>query len=221
METIRWDPKNDFVPPDEPCRVMVEDDIWWPYQNPLSRGWASRIDRVMANIALNPSCVFFVCTKSIDTLRAYFTGQGKCLPSVIGGEMGSMTDGERHFDYGQGWPLPNLYLGVHVTNQIEAWRDLLLLREAPCAGRYVVVSPKEYIVLSSEISRTEGSTTKSYYAVDYLEGENKLDWVNVQGGERNHVSSLQLQCMATKTPFACDQAINGETFNAQLGDKVK
>jgi len=128
----------------------------------------------------------------------------------------------------QSWPLPNVWLGVSVENQVTADVRIPLLLQTPAAVRWISAEP-----LLGEIDLTEIDTGDQYW-LDALDGDvriahdggmpngpiyNKLDWVvaGAESGPRARSADidwfqlLRNQCANANVPFFLKQfAVNGK-----------
>lgn len=121
------------------------------------------------------------------------------------------------------WPLPNLWLGVTVCNQVEADEKIPSLLQTPAAVRFVSVEPCLGPVDLGHLSWTDiiGSTAEknALTGKTWIQGNcgessqtlqgNRLDWV-ICGGETgpgarpmhpDWVRSLRDQCQSAGVPF--------------------
>jgi protein gp37 len=162
------------------------------------------IDQVFAVMALCPQHTFQVLTKRPARMRAYVTGRWSALT------MGDLRNlAERHglpartIDQMDGMrhPLPNVWLGISIENQVEADRRTNDLRAIPAAKRFLSMEP-----LLEQVR-------------PYLQG---IDWVIVGGesgpGARpmhpDWARKLRDQCAASGVPFFFKQ--NGEFYPVDI-----
>lgn len=109
------------------------------------------IDRVFAVMALCPQHTFQILTKRPERMRRYFS---KERPGVVdevflkaakdGGLPDSWWGSHVCFvqqDGLQGWPLPNVWLGVSIENQATADMRIPLLLQTPSTKRFVSYEP--------------------------------------------------------------------------------
>ena len=123
------------------------------------------------------------------------------------------------------WPLPNVWLGVSVEDQVTANERIPLLLDTPAAVRWISAEPLlEPIYLKGlfglitddedvRIDALEGTFITSRYQEEGTPLGAKLDWI-VVGGESgpkarpmhpNWVRSLRDQCAAAGVPFLFKQ----------------
>lgn len=175
------------------------------------------IDKVFTMMAFCRRHTFQLLTKRPDRMHAYFlndrpghidytagqlmsqdfgymVGSFKCLrqPNVAGGI--------------EGWPLPNVWLGVSCENQAAAAERIPLLLQTPAAVRFVSCEP-----LLGPIN-LDGDDAEDIHALGCggdCDCAPKLDWVIVGGetgpGARpmhpDWARSLRDQCRAAGVPF--------------------
>ena len=164
-------------------------------------GW---IDRVFAVMALAPHHTFQVLTKRPMRARNYLQNDPRDSINATAAEL-------MHWDKMPtvDWPLPNVWLGTSVEDQVRADIRLQFLRSAPAAVRWISAEPL--------LGR-----------VDLKEHISWIDWV-VAGGESGPgarpmhpiwARSLRDQCAMSGTPFhfkqwgdwVPDQPRNPENF---------
>ncbi len=191
--------------------------------------WVARIFAIMA---LCPQHIFIVLTKRSERMRSllseksdgwllgdssrpgtlcheiYSTGfkiQRELFPDRAPAEKGRELDRK--------WPLPNVWLGVSVEDQVRANERIPDLLTTPASRRFLSCEPLLAPVDLRDID--DGS-----YGIDALSGEvhdmfrpcrpvPPIDWV-IAGGESGHkarpvhpywISSLRDQCAAADVPF--------------------
>ncbi len=195
------------------------------------------IDKVFASMALCPQHTFQVLTKRPKRMHDYLTeelgdriaaaGEKFVDEGVLTSQQHAdrahyytdVSDQERHWHsiYSR-WPLPNVWLGVSVEDQVTADERIPLLLQTPAAVRWVSAEP-----LLSEIN-LRAIDLGDLYWLNALTSDvrimfdggmpaaprfGKLDWV-VAGGESgpkarpmhpDWVRSLRDQCQAAGVPF--------------------
>lgn len=101
------------------------------------------IDRVFAVMALCPQHTFQVLTKRPERMREYVTRDGDHPTRRV-------RDATYQFDKaayerldlsGDGWPLPNVWLGVSVEDQARADERIPVLMQCPAAVRFLSCEP--------------------------------------------------------------------------------
>lgn len=166
----------------------------------------SFIDRVFAIMKACPQHTFQILTKRPQRMAEYFTGN---TPQAIDdATIQLMEDGVGigtsvclvQMNGVEGWPLPNVWMGVSVENQKAADERIQYLNFIPAAVKFLSIEPllgpvdllKEYPV---------GKGTVAFGAL--------VDWVIV-GGESGHhaspmhpdwVRSIRRDCRLADIPF--------------------
>jgi protein gp37 len=112
---------------------------------------------------------------------------------------------------GPEWPLPNVWIGVSVEDQVRADERIPLLLQTPAAVRWISAEPLlGPVLLRRHIDVTRDGTVEGQIFVDHLTG---LDWV-VVGGESGPgarpfdiawARSLRDQCRAAGVPVFIKQ----------------
>lgn len=109
------------------------------------------IDRVFAIMALCPQHIFQVLTKRSRRMREYLTWEGR--DSAIADAVNTLHPDRAHQaieGYGnteepylilKQWPLPNVWLGVSVEDQIRADERIPDLMETPAPIRFISAEP--------------------------------------------------------------------------------
>ena len=159
------------------------------------------IDRVFAVMALCPQHRFQVLTKRATRMREYLGTGARHTPI-----MDAMNAGWNVRAAALRWPLPNVWLGVSVEDQVTADERIPHLLQTPAAVRFVSAEP-----LLGEINfrwaRWEPFVPGRW--VNHLDGLRRLDWVIV-GGESGPearpmkaawAQSIRDQCVDAKVPF--------------------
>lgn len=173
------------------------------------------IDRVFAVMALAPQHTFQVLTKRAGRMREYLTHPR--LPRVID------------------LPLPNVWLGVSVEDQVRANERIPHLLATPAAVRWISAEPLLGPIDLTAIDLPGGWSEVFPLGQEILgrphvddEGNpmTRLDWV-VVGGESGHdarpmypdwARSLRDQCAAAAVPFFFKQWgewVPGDQFGLQ------
>ncbi len=93
-------------------------------------------DRIFATVAAAHRHTFVVLTKRAEAMRDYFSGKSFMDVLAVRFDAAHARTGERFGD-----PLPNLVIGVSVTNQADADERIPLLLDTPAARRMVSVEP--------------------------------------------------------------------------------
>jgi protein gp37 len=95
------------------------------------------LDRVFAVMALTPQHTYQILTKRPARMRSYVNGAGRrgaiAAAAHIHGYGVMRADGD--------WPLPNVWLGVSVENQLAALRRIPMLAETTAAVRFLSCEP--------------------------------------------------------------------------------
>ena len=164
------------------------------------------IDQVFGVMALCPQHVFQVLTKRPRRMRSYVLDRccddsGDLLESIANSVYGlSEASLDEIDDAVLKWPLPNVWHGTSVEDQLTANQRIPLLLETPAAVRWISAEPllEEVTVFSLD------------GPVDVYKGmESPLHWV-VCGGESgprarpmhpDWARSMQDQCEAAGVPF--------------------
>jgi protein gp37 len=97
------------------------------------------IDRVFAVMALCPQHTFLVLTKRAGAMEKYLGMWPECRVYDCSHEIAGDID--RATEAVAKWPLPNVWLGVSVTNQADADERIPLLLQTPAAHRWVSIEP--------------------------------------------------------------------------------
>lgn len=169
------------------------------------------VDQVFAVMAITPEHTYQVLTKRPERMRQYlehYPPKTVLVPPVdkrIAAAASEITDSPcaAGLVEDQGWPLPNVWLGVSVENQKYADERIPLLLETPAAVRFLSVEP---LLESVDISPFIGYREH----VDFKQG---ADWVIVGGesgpGARpfnlNWAEGLREQCRAADVAFFMKQ----------------
>ena len=196
--------------------------------------WLDKVFRVMARA---PQHTFQVLTKRPKRMRDYLT---RFKPAATGHPedpeghrpyitrdgvaASSREDGSPLFHASEGWPLPNVWLGVSVEDQATADARIPLLLETPAAVRWISAEPllgPVDLYNGDPDPRLDGHCATQTFIGDWWErGDDPkgpprhgVDWV-VVGGESGPGSrpmhpdwarSLRDQCAAAGTAFFMKQ----------------
>ena len=142
------------------------------------------IDRVFAVMALCPRHTFQVLTKRAERMRQYINH----IPNTEDGLWPAALDVTGNADAARKmpdtWPLPNVWLGVSVEDQIRADERIPTLAVTPATIRFLSLEP-----LLDRIDLSVWLDQRSYYfdhGNEYPEGHRPersiIDWV-IAGGE--------------------------------------
>lgn len=199
------------------------------------------LDRIFAVMALCPQHIFQVLTKRADRMRAYFADPDE-RAMMIGIAAGNMLDGDWIWNEGKPFrkaieliidrslgysddpkinqlddllPLPNVWLGVSVEDQVRADERIPDLLATPAAVRFLSCEPLLGPVdLSTiDVSGHEEIAPLGWRWLDRLDDGApewpRIDWV-ICGGESgpdarpmhpDWARSLRDQCAAAGAPF--------------------
>jgi protein gp37 len=185
---VRWNGQVRFLPErleeplhwKKPRRIFVCDmgDL---FHESVSNEWLSR---VMTTILKCHQHTFQILTKRPERMAEWFKLYGgtntleKC-PGYI-----AMPDGTKYVEYCaargseqlKNWPLPNVWLGVSVENQVMADKRIPLLLDTPAAVRFVSAEP-----LLGPVDF--GEPIRQWCRAHQLEDRTtSLDWI-IAGGE--------------------------------------
>jgi protein gp37 len=195
------------------------------------------LDRMFAVMALAPQHTFQVLTKRPEAMLAYFE-TGRPWQRIAGRAFGyhRYSDIAAVLHRGNGWPLPNVWMGVTIENARYTYRADLL-RQTPAAVRFISAEPllgslytgweckrcggSGLVPPGSECQECAGLGTRNaregYAALD-LTG---IDWL-IAGGESgpnyrplnvNHARELRDACAEAGTAFFFKQ-VGGKTAKA-------
>lgn len=173
------------------------------------------IDHIFAVMALSPQHTFQILTKRPQRMLAYMralTGD-RVLKTAF--ESGLLTPNIQYVEAyagvinGDGWPLPNVWLGVSVEDQKSANDRIPPLLQTPAAVRWVSAEPllapiniNRWLGCADPDHRHSGSC--ALYGADH-----RIRWV-VVGGESgtnarpmhpNWARSIRDQCVGTEVSF--------------------
>ena len=164
------------------------------------------IDRVFAVMALAEKHTFQVLTKRPARMLRWFDPGHDNREHAVGEAMREIAAARGSDDAGlPEWPLPNVWLGVSVEDQITADERIPLLLQAPTAVRWVSAEPL--------LERVEIGFAMPWRVTGAAYGQT-LDWV-VCGGESGGpkarpmhiewVNKLRLDCEKAGVPFFMKQ----------------
>ena len=162
------------------------------------------IDQVFAIMALCPQHTFQVLTKRPERMREYLTTPMRLEEIYLWWNSYSGTSPEA-----QGWPLPNVWLGVTAENQEQADKRIPVLLSTPAAKRFVSIEP---MLGPVDLHNLGWGPHGGAVAWQNKEGR-KLDWVIIGGesgpGARpmqaDWARSVRDQCQAAGVPFLFKQ----------------
>jgi protein gp37 len=205
------------------------------------------IDRIFAVMALAPQHQFQVLTKRAERMRAYLSNTGdmgichgsprRIWQAMYGEAKTPIAAGVLDSWYGgptkRQWPLPNVWLGVSVEDQVRADERIPHLLAAPAAVRWLscepLLGPVDLTSVSMAAAEAMEQEPSGLVEVDALTGihydsegevsgiwgdpDPKIDWI-VAGGESgpgarpmhpDWARSLRDQCAAAGVPFLFKQ----------------
>lgn len=192
------------------------------------------IDQIFAVMALAPQHTFQILTKRADRMREYCSQM--YLPGALNDARISKLHENGYADvYSkpiESWPLPNVWLGVSVEDQVTAdWRIPLLLK-TPAALRFVSYEPalgavdfRQTCESCSGLGRMYGPDWKPETSwlcslcagtgrQDRIQG---LDWVII-GGESGH-NARAFSVQWARDAIAQCNAAGVACFMKQLGSR--
>lgn len=176
--------------------------------------WIDLIFAVMANA---PQHKFQVLTKRAERMREYLNDSMRLEKIYIQWHAVSGSPREA-----QGWPLPNVWLGVSVEDQAAADERIPLLLDTPAAVRWISAEPLLGRVDLCETFGMWWNQTMDCFEASHSSGFNRnprnlaetaIDWV-VVGGESGQKArpmhqqwarDLRGQCAAAGVPFLFKQ----------------
>jgi protein gp37 len=185
------------------------------------------IDKVFAVMALRPQHTFQVLTKRPARMQAYMSAwdeRGRHNAMIYAACMAATGAWDTPALDLRAWPLPNVWLGVSVEDQVRADERIPILFDTPAAVRWISAEP---LLGPIDLTRLPYPNRGRTWTLDVLRGEMRmpwrddiplggvvsLDWV-VAGGESgpnarpmhlDWVRSLRDQCAATGMPFLFKQ----------------
>lgn len=183
------------------------------------------LDQIFAVMALCPQHVFQVLTKRPEWMQQYVSGFGDAEHGPAWRTRGRVQQAMRQIDPDTSlyqWPLPNVWLGVSVEDQVRADERIPVLLDTPAAVRWISAEPLLGPVDLTTI-QVHGGDCEIYPlkgTTDCINAEGEphpdvpaLDWV-VAGGESGPgarpmhpgwARALRDQCAAAGTPFLFKQ----------------
>lgn len=101
------------------------------------------IDRVFATMAISPAHIFMILTKRPERMRSYLSTDPELLEARWRAALPRETAWPMydHLRRRDGWPLPNVWLGVSAERQQEADERNPILLDTPAAVRFVSYEP--------------------------------------------------------------------------------
>ena len=162
-----------------------------------------------------PGHVFQVLTKRPGRMAEYYKSAKDRWDDWAGNFLPGLT---ADFIYENGWPLPNLWIGVTAENQAQADKRTTILLQIPAAVRFVscepLIGPISLVDMCKKDFGPKINGFQGYLSGSCLrknpQGYNaKIDWVIV-GGESgpnarvmhpDWVRSIGIQCKAAGVPF--------------------
>jgi protein gp37 len=222
--TRGWNGKIRLVPEvmDQPIRWKRPRRIFVNSMSDLFHEWVpdSYIAAVFAVMAATPHHVYQILTKRPGRMLLWlkswmqaspYPKMHECLKGVIGyhhPRRPAITDGP--------WPLPNVWLGVSVENQVTADERIPLLLQCPAAVRWLSCEPLlGRVDLCDHLGMWWNQTMGCFEGngprinASRFAGQQSLGWV-VAGGESGRgarpmhpdwARSLREQCAAAGVPF--------------------
>ena len=165
------------------------------------------IDKVFAVMALAEKHTFQVVTKRPDRMRDYLSMKKRedligdvAMPQVSAGNFGVLE-----------WPLPNVWMGVSVEDQVTADERIPLLLQAPAAVRWISAEPLIGPIDLAEVPVGMSGPLRPGGGIG--PDTPKLDWI-VCGGESGLQSrimraewarKLRDDCVGAGVPFFMKQ----------------
>lgn len=108
------------------------------------------------------------------------------------------------------WPLPNVWLGAKIENQVLADKGIPLLQNAPAAKRFLLCRPTEPINFTVPAIVINGVDETVLSWRDLLSGQtlgvdrldDPIDWVAITSdSDPALINSIAWQCQAAGVPF--------------------
>lgn len=204
------------------------------------------IDQVFAVMALAKQHVFQVLTKRPERMRDYLCARNGLGNPEICSAINSIPYGLGNRHGALSMPLPNVWLGVSIEDQITAEERIPLLLQTPAAVRWVSAEPLLGPVRLDRIMRAspDGDWTYCDNALDGFRATKcggmhgpRVDWV-VAGGESGpHARPMQIewarslrdQCVVAGVPYFFKQwgefhptteYRDGKVFMNRIGKKA-
>lgn len=179
------------------------------------------IDKVFATMFDAGQHTFMILTKRPDRMMKYLSPDN---PRYTASKVFKLTkDNAGSFDCDLPLPLPNVWLGVSVENQVTADERIPLLLQTPAEGRFISAEP---LLGPVDLSPWLGISRFEEGAQWVRDTGADFDWVIV-GGESgpkarpmhpDWVKSLRDQCQAAETKFFFKQW--GEWFVPEDGSEA-
>lgn len=168
------------------------------------------IDRVMATIARTINRhTYQVLTKRPERMLDYMIQEDRCRKAIV--EQARLVDKKIPDCLTIPWPLPNMWVGVSVEDQLTADERIAMLLETPAAVRWVslepLLGPVDLLGYLQQYRVSKSGKVKK------IGPEPGLDWV-VIGGESGPghrpmdmewVASLVRQCKTFNVPVYVKQ----------------
>lgn len=247
----KWDPAKDLSRPlrwRKPRIVRVEGDL---FGEDVRDEFIAAIFGIMA---MCPRHTFQILTKRADRLPKWFdwlhaSYDGPCdqnavlqdcLGRIWNEIFPDMSDNERYEEQfmdmlDADWPLPNVWLGVQVSTQVEANSRVGDLLRCPAAIRWVSYEPAlEGVGFSRWLPRKDDANAMFLSMAGHdpihwgirSKSNPGLDWLTCGGGSDpvhpQWVRSARDQCVAASVPFFFKQwgsARPFEGFDAAVGHR--
>lgn len=166
---------------------------FWCDMTDIFGSWVpdEHLDRLFAVMALTPQHTHLVLTKRAERMRAYLTAASEPWGDRRSGIESAMYefggDEDARTITNDGWPLPNVWLGVSVENQHFADERIPLLLKTPAAIRFISAEPLLGPVSLTWESKV-GVGQLSYFTrrkQPHIVNWPGLDWVIVGGESSN------------------------------------
>jgi protein gp37 len=182
------------------------------------------IDQAFAVMALAPQHTFQVLTKRAERMRAYIQSRAEKTSFHVRLHA-ILTNARNEGSTPQhSWPLPNVWLGVSVENQLVADERIPVLLHTPAAVRFISAEPLLGPVNLTRIEHVGPGATGTCF-LDVMKGQGcsiggvwpygRLDWVIV-GGESGPQARPCDICWVRAIVIRC-QAAHVPVFVKQLG----
>ena len=157
----------------------------------------------------DPGHTYIILTKRPENIQPAFEKMFE-FASHLSGEMALNIMRET-----DGWPLPNVWLGVTAENQRTADERIPILLQIPAAVRFVSVEP---ILEKMDLSYWLNGAPEQYAPDRWQQTYPPIDWV-IAGPETGHDArpglndwfrGLRDQCLYHKTPFFLKKGVDGD-----------
>ena len=170
------------------------------------------IDKVFAVMALSPQHTFQILTKRPERMREYM----QPFDQRRADSLGKMVVGLGYIGPLEAlrWPLPNVWLGVSVEDQVTADVRIPYLLATPAAVRFISAEPLLGPLDLNNIHRSQGEYIDALWCEETTEDDHlfsgaTIDWVIVGGesGPRarpmhpDWVRKIRDQCTDAAVPF--------------------